>query len=101
MRQSSAIHLLPVSNARPYSKIFDKKDIKPVENSDEVSVALSQALLNQLLDSGVVSANQLRPLNANTKQFIRQQCLQGCQDKRCDNCIFQKQCQCFSKDGSQ
>lgn len=99
MRPSSVIQLLPVSaEVEALVKPCEFENSLPAENLQEAAVALSPELLSQLLASGTVHASQLRPLNAQTKQQIHQQCLQQCQGKRCDDCIFQKQCQCFAKE---
>ena len=59
----------------------------------ERAIALSPKVLAKLLDSGVLSASEIRPLNNATKLQIKHQCLKGCQGKMCAQCVFQKSCE--------
>lgn len=71
----------------------DAKTELPSINSMECAIAISPRALAKLLESGVLSASEIRPLNDATKLQIKHQCLKGCQGKSCEQCLFRNRCE--------
>ncbi len=69
-----------------------EREVVQVE-AEEMGLAISQQTLDKLLASGVLNASEIRPLTSKTKATIQKLCLQGCQGRSCNQCIFQKKCE--------